>query len=225
LRRFALVLALAASACAAHGPRGAHAGPPLKPFADPSAVIAAEIGFNQLAQAQGQWTAFLETAAPDAEMFAPQRVKAAAWLKGRANPAIPVQWQARAVWSSCDGSFAVTHGDWQRPGSIGIYATVWQHQDDGKYKWLLDMSLASEASAPAPEMIAAKVAECKPKASRPPPEAREAGVDLATGYSRDLTLEWQSVVLADGRREFRLRSWNGKDYATVLSLSGAGALE
>ena len=52
---------------------------PLGP--NPSAFIAAEIGFARLAQDKGQWTAFRETSAPEAVMFVPQRVKARDWLK------------------------------------------------------------------------------------------------------------------------------------------------
>jgi hypothetical protein len=221
MKRLALVGLLLLAACA-QGPRGGRGGPPLKLGANPSAVIAAEIGFNQLAQEKGQWTAFRETAAPEAEMFVPQRVKAGEWLRGRADPPVAVKWQARSVWSSCDGSFAATVGEWQRPGSSGRFATVWQRQKDGNYKWLVDMSLASESSSPAPEMIEAKVAECKPRALRPPPSPRPAGEDAATDYSLDQTLEWTSTVKPGGNREFRLRSWNGQDYATVLLLNGAG---
>src|SRR3546814_3903299 len=51
--------------------------------ANPSAFIAAEIRFAQRAQEEGQWTAFRETAHPDAVMFVPERVKAPDWLKSQ----------------------------------------------------------------------------------------------------------------------------------------------
>ncbi|MGN6692381.1 MAG: hypothetical protein ACTHJU_15705, partial [Sphingopyxis sp.] len=61
--------------------------------ANPSGFIAAEIAFARLAQDKGQWTAFRETAAPDAVMFVPQRVRAQDWLKSKKDPAEAVKWQ------------------------------------------------------------------------------------------------------------------------------------
>src|SRR3546814_3324874 len=55
--------------------------------AKPSAFIAAEIRVAQRAQEEGQWTAFRETAHPDAVMFVPERVKAPDWLKSQKDPA------------------------------------------------------------------------------------------------------------------------------------------
>src|SRR3546814_11384170 len=70
--------------------------------ANPSAFIAAEIRFAQLAQAEGQWTAFRETAHPDAVMFVPERAKAQDWLKSQKDPAEAVKWQPHAVYVSRD---------------------------------------------------------------------------------------------------------------------------
>ena len=75
---------------------------PLGP--NPSAFVAAEIGFARLAQEKGQWTAFRETSHPDAVMFVPQRVKARDWLKTQKDPAEAVKWQPHAVYVSCDGN-------------------------------------------------------------------------------------------------------------------------
>lgn len=82
--------------------------------ANPSGFIAAEIAFARLAQEKGQWTAFRETAAPEAVMFVPQRVKARDWLKSQKDPAEAVKWQAHAVYVSCDGNVGVTTGAWQK---------------------------------------------------------------------------------------------------------------
>ena len=204
-------------------------GPQLRPSADPSAVVAAELGFSQLAQDKGQWTAFRATAAEGAEMFVPERVYAGAWLRGRADPGVPVKWQPHAVWSSCDGSHAITRGAWERPGSAGTFITVWQRQKDGKYKWLLDMSLADERPMPPPEMVAARVADCGKS-----PEQRAALTEkiastnavigtynasgernVALGMAKDATLIW--VTRAEqGDRSFKVSLWNGKSFDTVI---------
>ena len=107
-------------------------------YANPSAAIAAEIAFAQLARDKGQWTAFAATAADDAVMFTPAMTLAHPWLKGRANPPVPLTWQPHEVWSSCDGSLMVTTGAWQRSDKHGWFTTVWQRQEKGGYKWVFD---------------------------------------------------------------------------------------
>ncbi|MEY4239579.1 MAG: hypothetical protein RL339_2180 [Pseudomonadota bacterium] len=215
MKRFlvAATVSLALAACAA-GQRGPRFGK-IEPVANPSAVIAAELAFARLAQDKGQWAAFRATAADGAEMFVPQRVKAADWLKGRAEPAVAVKWQAHAVWSSCDGSYAVTRGGWDSPNASGTFATIWQRQKNGDLKWIADMSLTSDGVAPAPEMIAARVAECKvpPPA---PPMAVVTDTDWQTGTSRDGTLHWGTGVTALGGRTVKVSLWNGTVFEPVL---------
>ena len=179
--------------------------------ANPSAVIAAEIAFAQLAQAKGQWTAFRSTATKDAVMFVPQMAYAQAFLKDRADPAQAVKWQPHQVWSSCDGSLAVTRGAWQRPdGSAGYFTTVWQRQKDLKYKWVLDQGDAMPFPLDEPEMIAAKVADC-PAGYRPERAAKPnnfkgqlPALDPAhrSGASLDATLRWDVTVTPEGARHF-----------------------
>ena len=87
--------------------------------ANPSKVIATELAFARAAQEKGQWTAFAEYATDDAVMFVPEPVNAKDWLKRQVNPPRAVTWQPHQVWSSCDGTLAVTKGAWQRPdGSV-----------------------------------------------------------------------------------------------------------
>ena len=208
-----LSLSLALAACGGQ-PRGP-SGPPLRPVANPGAVIAAEIGFSKLAQEKGQWAAFRATAAPEAEMFVPQRVKALDYLKGKPDPAHTVKWQPHLVWSSCDGSVAVTHGAWQRPDSTGYFTTVWARGQDGSLKWVLDHGDRLGVALPEPEMIASKVAECSGKAGVPI-SAPDVGVDLKQGVSRDQTLVWSSAVSPDGSRTVTVRLWNGTAHDVVL---------
>lgn len=211
MKRLAALAALALTACAPQMGNRADA-PRLRLAANPSAVIAAEIGFNRLAQDQGQWTAFRETAAKGAEMFVPDRVAADSWLKSRTNPPVAVKWQPSDVWSSCDGTYAVTRGVWQRPGSTGSFATVWQRQKDGRYKWLLDMSLADETTAASPDTVNATVADCPRGPERKPPVAPEiSAASSPPSKSDDATLTWQAQVTDGGARQFTL--WISKDGA------------
>lgn len=221
MKRFviAATLSLALAACAS-APRGPRFGMMLKPSANPSEVIATELAFARLAQDKGQWAAFRATAADGAEMFVPQRVKAADWLKGRAEPPVAVKWQPHAVWSSCDGSYAVTRGAWQSGNGAGHFATVWQRQKDGAYKWVADMSLATERVDPAPEMVAAAVADC-PKQGEAPGTigqfAGTTGADMRSGSAVDNTLTWTTTVMPDGTRQIAVRLWKDGDWRSVFN--------
>ena len=180
-------------------------------YANPSAVIATEIAFARLAQEKGQWTAFRSTATKDAVMFVPQAAYAQDFLKGKADPAKAVAWQPHQVWSSCDGTLAITRGAWQAPGgTTGYFTTVWQRQKDGKYKWVLDQGDELAMPMDAPDMIVAKVADC-PAGYRPEraPKPRDfkgklPALDPAhlAGRSFDGTLSWDVTVTPAGARRF-----------------------
>ena len=178
-------------------------------YANPGAVIAAEAAYQRLAQEKGLWVAALEMAGPGAKRFDPQPVLAAQWLKDRASPATSPSWQAHEVWSSCDGSFAVTRGGWQDGKQAGRFVTLWQRQEGGAYRWVLRLEQPSAQPVAAPEMIAAKVAQCPASAMAdrpgPPPDARKRKkkakpdpqlplFDPLSGKSPDGTLEWRSGV-------------------------------
>lgn len=183
--------------------------------ANPSAFIAAEIGFARLAQEKGQWTAFRETAHPDAVMFVPQRVKARDWLKSQKDPAEAVKWQPHAVYVSCDGNAGATTGAWQKGPANGFFTTVWVRDEKGRINWILDHGDELKAPREAPDFIASKQAAC---GSRPavPIEAGGEGDDMAVGLSADQTLSWTSTVRADKSRRVTIRLWDGKDMATVV---------
>ena len=196
------------------GPAGANS------YANPSAAIAAEIAFARLARDKGQWTAFKATAAPDAVMFAPAMVLAQPWLEHRANPAVTRAWQPHQVWSSCDGSLMVTTGAWRKGVENGWFTTVWQRQEKGGYKWVFDHSGSSAAALPAPEMIAAKIADCperRPRPGGPPAAARRRlakeqkppvvpfDPTRREGRSQDGTLTWYVSADATGTHDFTAR--------------------
>jgi hypothetical protein len=220
----ALAVSLALSACAA-GPNPR--GPGLRPAANPSDVISAELAFARLAQEKGQWTAFRQTSTSDAVMFVPQRVRAQDWLKGRADPATAVRWQPSAVWSSCDGSYAVTQGQWRSANASGGFVTVWQRQGDPRrptgYKWVLDMSVTTEHGTASPDTIAAKVADCDKidDAIVPGVMDRDGAVlDDLVGSSTDATLVWNSSVRRDGGRKIEVWVAKAGKLDTVLELDG-----
>jgi hypothetical protein len=190
-------------------------------IATPSAIIAAEIAFNRLAQDKGQWTAFRETAAKDATMFVPQPVVAQDWLRGKANPAQSVKWQPHKAFMSCDGKTGVTTGAAQWPdGRHGYFTTVWQlfqrnPNDAGEWRWVADHGDFVDRPREAPEFIETRVASCKgsaPAAITAPAE----GAKMKTGLSRDQSLSYNWVVQPDGARTFEVKLWNGEMSDTVV---------
>lgn len=220
MSKFAVLLAgLTLTSCAGgqNGPRN------FEPkLANPSAVIAAEIAFNRLAQEKGQWTAFRDNAAKDAIMFLPQPTNAQAWLKGKADPAVSVKWQPHKAFMSCDGKTGVTTGAAQRPGGqSGYFTTVWQWfekgtRGDGEWKWVLDHGDLISAPREPTEMIETKVASCKGKA----PAALNAppvGAQMKMGFSRDQSLNWTWVVQPDGARTLNVQLWTGETSETVIA--------
>lgn len=236
----ALLLAGGVQAQERRGPPEGGRGGARQSYANPSAVIAAELAFAQDAQARGQWTAFAAAAANDAVMFTPQMVWAQVWLKGRPNPPAALRWQPYEVWSSCDGSLVVSHGVWHGGGPggpSGWFTTLWRREGDGAYKWVLDHGDAGAPTAAEPEMIAAHVADCPPRPRRPegldegrgqkrppkPPKPIKVSqlppLDPShrAGAAADGSLRWEVTVASDGARTLTVR-WT-RDGAEVPLLA------
>ena len=190
--------------------------------ADASAVVAAELAFARAAQDKGQWTAFAEYATDDAVMFVPEVVNAKAWLKGRANPPQAVRWQPHQVWSSCDGSLAVTKGAWQRPdGSVGYFTTVWRRPEgrEAEYRWVMDQGDVLQEPLAAPEMIDAKAADCSDVMASAVylENGRDAdGFHAVSGVSADESLSWSVVVAPDASRTLTVHFWQDGELKEVL---------
>jgi len=179
-----------------------------KPVANPSAIVKAELSFARLAQEEGQWSAFRETAADEAIMFTPDLVNAQQWLKGKADPAEAVTWQPHKIYMSCDGSIGVSTGAWQNvSGATGHFTTIWQQQNFGtrrpnkdvEWKWIFDDGVPLATPLAEPDYVETEVASCKAKtaAGFPPAGLTDKG---KTGESADGSLIWNAAFVADGSR-------------------------
>ena len=240
-------LALASTALAQSAPEPQTAGRPQRAYANPSALIAADLAFSRLAREKGQWTAFRETADETAEMFEGGRKLAKTLLKDRKDPPAPVSWAPQSAWISCDGTAGLTYGGWHRPsGGDGEYVTVWQRQFKGKvdWKWVLDDG--QDLATPLREVDWAQgtVADCparrRPEGAPPPPPAgskRERkedsklpplrplagaipaseGGDSKEGQSRDGSFAWRSTVMPDGSRRFTAWVWKDGRMLEVMA--------
>ncbi|MBU3077235.1 hypothetical protein [Sphingomonas quercus] len=138
----------------------------------------AERAFAALAQRDGQWTAFRATAAPDAMMFAPTRVRVHDLLADRKDPprGSLMWWPARAV-TACDASLAFSTGPWLRPGrGQGSFSTIWRRQPDGGWKWLYD----SGGDVAVPAAAGDRVRATRPACRNLPPATRAAAPEGRT---------------------------------------------
>lgn len=189
---------------------------------EPSAVIASELAFARMAREKGTWTAFRETATEDALWPSPGWSNVRQSLKGAPDPAKAIVWEPDTVWVSCDGSFALSTGPATYPsGKRSRFATIWQRQDDGRYRWVLDQGFDLEAGYEKVEMIAAQVARCGERRRGPPPQARR-GLAWQSGESDDGTLSWTTELHPDCSRSFSVRA-RAKDAMEVVFRRDAAA--
>ena len=201
-----LIAALPGMALAQRPPKGM-----ATMFALPSDIIAREIGFARAVRDKGQWTAFREHAAQDAQMFDGAKVvRVQDFARHQPNPAAPLQWQVHNVWMSCDGASAISYGGWQAGAAHGWFSTVWQRQKKGQYLFVLDQGGVTDKPLAEPEWAEAKVAECAPRGQKALEFTPMAGGDHLSGESSDHSLEWQTSARPDGTR----------DYAVSLKIGG-----
>jgi hypothetical protein len=182
----------------------------LRPSANPGQVIATERAFAREAREKGTWTAFRHYATDDALSPSPRLESIQAGLKGLPDPPKPSLWCPDAAWSSCDGSFAADTGESVSPsGRKGRFLTIWQRQEDGDYRWVLDQGFDSPGGEIDPETIPARVAEC-PKGSRADTRVRR-GEAWGAGQSNDGTLAWETQIAPDCTRTaiVRMMGLNG----------------
>lgn len=199
-----LTLSVLTAACTT-GPGRDPAARTLAPRGEPSTVIAAELAFARAARDKGTWTAFREYATPDAVWPGPQWQNVQTALRGVADPAQPIVWTPDMVWISCDGSFALSTGPATYPtGDERRFATIWQRQNDGEYRWVVDQGFDLEEGYAAREMISGRKAECsKGQANRVRRISRaRRGEAWQSGRSDDGTLAWTSELASDCRRTF-----------------------
>ncbi len=214
-----MLAVLALAGCAGGG--GRYRGPALKPVANPSAVIATELAFARAAQEDGQWKAFRDFAVEGALIFGVNGAFLAdPWLKAQAEPNEAMRWRPLQVWSSCDGSLAVTRVSFVDPseGKSGLGYTVWKRSGSGDYRWEFDFGFPSGEPIEKPEMIASETATCADKgASRPIPVPVSTGGQVVT--SNDGTLAYAFHFFGDGVRNFDLWLTREDSYDQVVEVN------
>ncbi len=220
----------------------------LAPRADPGLVAATDIAFARAARDRDLLSAMREYAAAGAVRHAGKgALDLETSLLG--HPPVPKaeRWAPNAVWSSCNGRFAVSFGKFRTPeGIMGTYATLWQRQSDRSipYKWSYRIA-ARDARQPAPRpaledlagedvivveeltAINARTADCAPSGAgdMPPPPMREfpATSVVHTGLADDRTLSWSWEHRADGTRIFKADYLREGVWEEVVNLTVADA--
>lgn len=200
--------------------------------AQPGKIVARELEFARAARETGQWSAFRAFAAPGAVIHGREGpIMAEPWLAAQSNPPVSVQWEPRAVWMSCDGALAVSHGRFREPdGTVGNFITVWERQSDGAYKWTYDVGSPDNPQPPPPaqfddgdivvtsiDAIKAGIADCPRRGVEvPAPPAFSIAEDFTQGgkVSNDGTLRWRWEDRGSGQRRvvvdyFYQGKWQG----------------
>lgn len=202
IRALALVLAFALAACGA-SPRGP-GGPNAPLLVSPSSIVTTEIAFARMVREEGFAKAYREYAADDAIVFdvdGPKPVRE--WLTEQSGDFGEIAWDTRRVLMSCDGSVAASLGTFTHPlGLAGTYATVWQRQRNGDYRFLVDFAFPGDEWEGQAEVIETRVGECKtssteeraagysPIYAEMDRDARDMNVDVVSGISQDTSLAW-----------------------------------
>ncbi|HET6536564.1 MAG TPA: hypothetical protein VFG34_00425 [Sphingopyxis sp.] len=195
----------------ASAPRGEIYNRPLA--ANPSAFVAADMGFARLAQEKGQLAAYRELAHGDAQALTPAPRPVREWLRGETEPAEVMRWQAHSVFVSCDGNIGVTHGAWQAGDQQGAYTTLWQRDHKGRLTWRLDQRSPLAMAPEAPDYIATRQASCSP---RPPADAVGVGSGPSSGQSADNSLRWSWAAAGNEAGHLSVQLWDGGQMVEVL---------
>ncbi len=212
---------------------------------DPGRVAAADIAFAKMAREEGQWTAFLEYAAPGAVIHGVNGpIPAQPWLAQQENPPVSVAWTPNTVWSSCDGTLAVSFGRFQEPdGKVGSYVSAWELQDDNSYRYTYDLGVLDDPQpvrqpreelpedaiiVPGMTAIEGRVADC-PKADADFPEVPLLSTALPhrSGSTRsdDGTLQWTWFQFGDGQRRVTVQWLRDGSVQEALNFSVPAAGE
>jgi len=189
----ALLAALAAPAPAA--PKAAQV----------SDVVAAERAFARMARTDGVNAAFLHYSAPEGLVFQPGPTSAKAALAAHPIPAVPLSWWPVYAGIAASGDLGFTTGPYvagegERKGH-GWYFTIWRHQADGSWRWLLDHGPPTREAAPygADSPVVALPAGRRSAKGKALADVKTAEAALAAALAADARAALPRFLAPDGR--------------------------
>lgn len=122
-------------------------------------LVAAERAFAADALARNTRDAFLAALAPDGVVFAPGPASGKTVWEARTATTAKLEWAPEWAEVSAGGDFGYTSGPWRytpegadKPSVFGHYLSVWQKQEDGKWKLLVDHGV-THAEQPMPSVV------------------------------------------------------------------------
>ncbi len=118
-------------------------------------LVETEKTFSKTASEKGTKTAFLEYLADDGIIFHPDRVNGKESWKNRAESSELLVWTTEFADISASGVIGYTTGPWElrptgkdsSPTVFGHFVTIWQRQQSGNYKVVLDIGITHEKVA------------------------------------------------------------------------------
>ena len=115
-------------------------------------IMDADKAFSDYSVAHGQIASFLEFAAPDVVLIKPNmypivgHAELQKSYEGKADTAFVLTWEPQFARVAQSGDLGYTYGYWKlvpknnpEKFSRGTYATVWQRQPNGEWKFVLDL--------------------------------------------------------------------------------------
>jgi ketosteroid isomerase-like protein len=114
-------------------------------------LIAADSLFSELSVKKGMIAAFTEYMAPDGAILRNNSLPTKGidglnkYYEGKSDTSFILSWKPEFESISDDGTLGYTYGIWtytlksSGEKSYGMYATVWKKQDDGSWKFVLDL--------------------------------------------------------------------------------------
>ncbi|MEO8384169.1 MAG: hypothetical protein ABI583_02920 [Betaproteobacteria bacterium] len=188
-----------------------------------TSAIAAEFTATDLAKEEGKFAAysvkhgmraaFLEFFAAQSWLLRPEPVDAQAWIRGRPDPPIVLDWRSQRTILSASGEMGFSTGpsiyrskaDPKAPASHGEFFSVWQKQQNGEWKVFIDHGIShgpttTPDALPATPLIALNLVALK--AGLPAYDAEKDFTDrsskMGSKVAYDHSVTNQSVLLRNG---------------------------
>lgn len=160
------------------------------------AMVTTEQAFSKTAEEQGTREAFLKFIADDGILFRPRAVKGKQWLLDHPVPPSTkrtlLAWQPSFADVSYSGDLGYTTGPWefkddiknQTPSAYGDFVTVWRKQQDGSWKFVVDLGVGHpQSSGPLQLWQVPQSIRSKPPRSRYPESERKLLLDREQQFS------------------------------------------
>jgi ketosteroid isomerase-like protein len=122
-------------------------------------MVNTEQAFSKMAEEQNARDAFVAFIADDGLLFRPGAVNGKKWMSEHPVPASDknplLAWQPAFAGMSASGDMGFTTGPWEfkadrsddKPSGYGDFVTVWKKQEDGTWKFVVDLGISHPQSS------------------------------------------------------------------------------